>query len=153
MNNNTLTKASMENISIISASEARKEWSRVIDDAIYSKPQFIRRTRDNVVMTNVNLLSDLLDPYRFTANKYVEEDGSITLSLNEIDLVVNASTEKEAVQNLASDIQEYAKDYYEEYHIWSSAPNRKKHFPYVLKALILDISSIGEEIHVNMERT
>ena len=64
-----------------------------------------------------------------------------------MDLVANGITEKDAKQNLAGEISEYAEEFYEDFHYWSSTPNRKKHIPYVFKALILDdIEKIGEEI-------
>ena len=77
----------------------------------------------------------------------MEDDGSITLSLNEIDLIENGKTEKEAKSLLAQSIYDYAENFYSEYDLYSSAPNRKAHIPYVLKALIADnINEIGDSI-------
>jgi hypothetical protein len=70
--------------------------------------------------------------------KYIEDDGSITLSLNEIDLVENGKDEQEARLNMGRAILEYALDYYNEYEMYSHSPNRKKHIPYIFKALIID---------------
>lgn len=137
----------MTNITFISATDARKDWSQLIDDVVHEKPQFIRRRRDNFLMSDLNLIKDLLDVYNFTATRYVENDFSVTLSLNEIDLVENGITEEDAKQNLAQGILEYAEDYYNNFHYWSATPNRKKHVPYVLKALILqDTNKIGDLI-------
>lgn len=33
---------------------------------------------------------------------------------------------------------EYSLDYYNEYETYSRSPNRKKHIPYIFKALIID---------------
>ncbi len=63
-----------------------------------------------------------------------------------MDLVVNAGTEEEAVIELAREIKSYAEEYYKEFALWSSAPNRKDHVPYVLKALSLDEDVIKGEI-------
>ena len=41
--------------------------------------------------------------YTFTADKYIEADNSITLTLQEIDLVVNGNTVDEAKKKLAED--------------------------------------------------
>lgn len=134
-------------INTISATDARKEWSLLIDSVVHEKPQIIRRTRDYVLLTDIHLFSYILSIYNFTADKYVEEDNSITLSLNEMDIVSNGNTEKEAKEKLAYDILEYAEDYYNDFSYWSKVPNRKKHIPYVLKALILqDIDKIGDSI-------
>ena len=78
------------------------------------------------------------DAYQFSALKYIEDDQSITLSLNEIDLVENGRDEQEARSNLGKAIPEYSLDYYNEYEFYSHSPNRKWHIPYIFKALIID---------------
>ena len=116
----------------------RKEWSAVCDSVIHNKPKFISRTRDKMWFSNLETMSEILEIYQFTANKYIEEDGSVTLSLNEIDLVENGKDEGEARLNLGKSILEYSIDYYNEYELYSHSPNRKKHVPYIFKALIID---------------
>ena len=128
-----------------SATEVRKEWSSVLDSVVRDKPQFIKRTRDKMWLSNLDIMGEILDAYKFTAEKYIEDDGSVTLSLNEIDLVENASTEAEAKNLLAQSIMEYAEEYYKNFSYYNAAPNRKKHVPYIFKALIMDdIMKIGE---------
>ena len=129
------------------ATEVRKEWSSVIDSVVRDKPTFIKRTRDKMWLSNLETMAEILEAYQFTAQKYVEEDGSVTLALNEIDLVENAENEPMARIKLAAAILEYASDYYNDYAYWSSAPNRKKHIPYVFKALIMeDVEKLGESL-------
>ena len=122
----------------MNATDVRKNWSEVSDTVIRTRPQFIKRTRDYMMLSNIEFLENILTAYTYTAIKLSEEDGSITLSLNEIDLVENAPTLNEAKHQLAEAILEYATDYYNEFNLWSSAPNRKGHIPYVFKALIMD---------------
>lgn len=120
------------------ATTVRKEWSAVCDSVIHNKPKFITRTRDKMWFSNLEIMSEILEVYQFTAKKYIEEDGSVTLSLNEIDLVENGQNEKEARLRLGKAILEYSLDYYNEYETYSHSPNRKKHIPYIFKALIID---------------
>ena len=128
-----------------SATEVRKEWSSVLDSVVRDKPQFIKRTRDKMWLSNLDIMGEILDAYKFTAEKYIEDDGSVTLSLNEIDLVENASTEAEAKNLLAQSIMEYAEEYYNNFSYYNAATTRKKHVPYIFKALIMDdIMKIGE---------
>jgi hypothetical protein len=97
--------------------------------------------------SNLEIMNELLKAYTFTAQKFIEEDGSVTLSLNEIDLVENGSDEQSARINLGKAILEYSNDYYDEYETYSHSPNRKGHIPYVFKALIMDnAEKIGESI-------
>lgn len=88
--------------------------------------------------SNLETMMDILEAYQFTAMKYIEDDNSVTLSLNEIDLVENGRNESEARFRLASSILEYANDFYNDYEIYSHSPNRKKHIPYIFKALIME---------------
>lgn len=120
------------------ATNVRKEWSSVCDSVIHEKPKFIKRTRDKMWFSNLETIYDILQVYQFTVSKYIEGDGSVTLSLNEIDLVENGKDEHEARLNMGKAILEYALDYYNEYEMYSRSPNRKKHIPYIFKALIID---------------
>ncbi len=120
------------------ATTVRKEWSAVCDSVIHEKPKFIKRTRDKMWFSNLETISEILEAYYFTATRYIEGDNSVTLSLNEIDLVENGKDEKEARLNMGMAILEYALDYYNEYEMYSHSPSRKKHIPYIFKALIID---------------
>ncbi len=131
----------------LSSTQVRKEWSTVIDDVVRVHPVLVKRTHDEIMLTNIETLRDILDIYKFTAVKYTEDDGSITLSLNELDLVENAPTLKEAKEAMGNAIVEYATEFYDDYLVWSTAPNRKSHIPYIYKALLAENSKrIGEEI-------
>lgn len=120
------------------ATTVRKQWSSVCDSVIHHKPMFIKRTRDKMWVSNYDTMKEILRPYQFTAVKYTEDDGSVTLSLNEIDLVENGATEKEARLNLGNSILEYSLNYYNDYDLYSHSPNRKKHIPYIFKALFTE---------------
>lgn len=127
---------------ILSATEVRKHWSEVCDTVIREKPVFVRRTRDDFVIADCTFLLDVLNSYHYTAKRYVEDDGSITLSLNEMDLVDNGPDDQAALDALGADILDYAMDYYNDWSMFYNSTNRKCHLPYVLKALIINDSSI-----------
>jgi hypothetical protein len=137
----------MKPMFIMNATDVRRDWSTVMERVVREKPLFIKRTRDYMVLTDLSLLEELLSAYNFAADCFLEEDGSVTLSLRELDLAENAKTEAEARVLLGQSILDYAEDFYNEFALWSAAPNRKKHVPYVLKALIMDDAArIGESI-------
>ena len=129
------------------ATNVRKEWSAVCDSVIHEKPKFIKRTRDKMWLSSLETMKNILDIYQFTAQKWIEEDGTVTLSLNEIDLVENGENEDAARFKLAQSILEYSVDYYNNYAVYSQSANRKSHIPYIFKALIIDdAKQIGEII-------
>ena len=127
----------------INATDARNEWGAVVDSAIHEKPKFIQRTRDCLMLSDVKLVEELLSAYTFSANVFHEADGSVTLSLNELDLVENGVDLDAASIKLAEEILGYAEDYYSDFAYWA-AGQRKAHIPYVIKSLIInDARKIG----------
>ena len=134
----------------INATQVRNDWSAVIDSVIREKPRFIKRTRDYMMLSEISIVENLLSAYTFTANKYIEDDGSVTLGLVEIDLAENGVDERDAIRKMAAAILDYSQDYYNEFDYWFRA-NRKPHLPYVIKALVLnDIEKIGELIQCRL---
>ena len=131
---------------ILNATDVRKNWSVTLDSVIHERPAYVKRTRDNLAIINIDTLNEILAGYVFTAKKYKEKDNSVTLSADDLDIAVNAKDEKQARLALAADIKEYAEDYYDHFSAWSMAPNRKQHIPYVLKALSLNEAMIAEGI-------
>jgi len=129
------------------ATDVRKEWSSACDSVIHDKPKFIKRTRDKMWFSNLDTMAKILMAYTFSAKKFVEEDGSITLSLNEIDLVENGVDEVAVRLSMGHAILDYSMEYYNNYAFYSRSPNRKNHVPYIFKALIMDDpQEIGESI-------
>ena len=94
-------------------------------------------------LSDVKTIEHMLSAYYFTADMFIEDDGTVTLSLDEIDLVENGADEHDALMKLAQAILEYSEDYYKDFIYWSRG-NRKSHLPYVFKSLILnDPEKIG----------
>ena len=123
---------------IINATEARKEWGMFIDGVVRGKPEVVKRNRDYFLSISLEQTLRLLDGYRFQADILPEDDGSITLALTEIDLVVNAPDLNSAKEELAAELISYSQDYFNEIQMYYNAPNRKPHFPYVLKVSLLE---------------
>ena len=127
----------------INATAVRNEWSTIVDSVIREKPRFIKRTRDYLMLSDVKLIDSLLSAYSFTAKVFHEADGSVTLSLNEIDLIENGVNMEDAITKLAEGILEYSEDFYKDFTYWATG-DRKAHIPYVIKSLIIsDVNIIG----------
>ena len=133
----------------LNATNVRKEWSSVVDSVIREKPKFIKRTHDYMFLSDFTVLENLLKAYTFSATAYTESDSSVTLSLQEIDLAENGKDLADTKLKLAGSILNYAEDFYHDFEFWSSAPNRKGHIPYVIKALMIgDAEKIGESLKI-----
>ena len=87
-----------------------------------------------------------LETLKFTVSLFEEEDGSFTGILEELDLIENASSKENCLLSLLDAMKDYARDFYDEFALWSSAPNRKSHIPYVLKILSSSDSELLEDI-------
>ncbi|HEY8346392.1 MAG TPA: hypothetical protein VIL07_03855 [Symbiobacteriaceae bacterium] len=123
-------------MSAISATEVRKNWGGFIDSVVRGRPEFVKRNRDFIAVLSIPHLETVLSAYRFHLVYDQEADGSISGSLQEIDVVANAPSVSELKQALAHELLEYAREYMEHYDLYSHAPNRKGHLPYVLRVLI-----------------
>lgn len=125
----------MNDMLAICSSDVRKSWSGIMDSVIRKKPAFIRRTRDYMMLSSIETIAALVENTKYIADEYHEEDGSVTLSLRDLDIVSNGPDIAAAKKALVEDIMEYAEEYYAEYELYSTAPNRKSHLPFVMKAL------------------
>ncbi len=90
---------------------------------------------DSVKMFGARILQVLLAALTFTVQLVLEDDGSVTGSVEEIDLFENSASKDGCMRLLLEDMKEYARDFWSEFALWSSAPNRRKHIPYVAKIL------------------
>ncbi len=103
-----------------------------INKSYMEKPIFIRRSS--------------LRHLKFNVSIFEEDDGSFTGTLEELDLIENAHSKEDCIVSLLKAMKEYAQDFYNEYSLWSSAPNRKNHIPYVLKILSGSDSELMRDI-------
>ena len=129
-----------------SASEVRKEWSRTIDTVMRERPVFIQRTRDNLIMLDLATFRLLFEHVRFNVSVYTEKDGSVTCTEDDLDLAENAASREDCIRQLITAMRDYAEDFYQDFFLWSKAPNRRAHIPYILKILASTDAEILEDI-------
>ena len=129
----------------LNATQIRNEWSTVVDSVVREKPVIFKRTRDRMVLSDISFINELLTAYVFNVRLFTEDNGTITASLDEIDIVENGITELDAKKKLAESLKEYSEDYYNDFTFWSRG-DRKSHIPYIFKTLLLgDTDKIGGE--------
>lgn len=124
--------------SVISVSDARREFSKFLNGVIYERPRAIQRhNRDTVLALSHAQALALLSGYRFSVEYEQEDDGSFSGSLREIsDIVANAASVDELKLALAEGLVEYAQEYEKDFLLYFNSPNRKDHFPYVYHVLM-----------------
>ncbi|HBQ25519.1 MAG TPA: hypothetical protein DD791_03915 [Syntrophomonas sp.] len=127
----------------INATEVRNNFSFYIDTVIREKPIAVKRNRDVLLVFSDQIVKDLVRDLTFQA-VFTHEDGTIVGTIDGFDLVVEGKSEQEVIRKLAEDLLEYAQDYVNDFKLFYNAPNRKSHYPYVLKVLLA--SAIDEII-------
>jgi hypothetical protein len=119
----------------VNATEVRKNFSYYIDTVVREKPIAVKRNRDVLLFLSDQMVKDLLHNLTFQA-QLTKEDGIIVGTLEGFDIVVYGESEQEVIQKLAEGLLDYAQDYINDFKIFYHAPNRKGHYPYVLKTLL-----------------
>lgn len=130
----------MTMLSELQFTEARNQFSTLYDSVFNSfNPAIVKRKQtEQVAMLRVDLLKMVLEDYKLNPEVLQEDDGSITLALDSLDIYANNSTLDLAIKDLIEDLKIYAQDYLDRSQLFFHAPNRKPHFPYILRILLCD---------------
>ncbi len=120
--------------------DARKELTDLYNEVFNNyRPVIIkRRQAEEVVVLRLDLQKALLSSFALKPEIIREDDGSVTLALDQLELYVNRDTVNEAILELVADLKFYAGDYMNRSQLFLNAPNRRAHFPYVLRVLMSD---------------
>lgn len=130
----------MTMLSELQFTEARNQFSTLYDSVFNSfNPTIVKRKQtEQVALLRVDLLKMVLADYKLNPEIIKEDDGSITLALDSLEMYANNSTLDLAACDLVEDLKIYSQDYMDRSQLFLQAPNRKSHFPYVLKVLLCD---------------
>ncbi|WP_411343695.1 hypothetical protein ACE3MZ_19105 [Paenibacillus sp. WLX1005] len=121
---------------IQSATEVRANFGQYIDDVVRVKPQFVKRNRDIIASFSIEQLKLIFAAYEFTF-EYEQTNDTFVGSIEQIeDIIAEANTLEELKLSLATQLFEYAEEYFEYFEQYQNAPNRKKHVPYIMRVLV-----------------
>lgn len=125
-------------LSELNLTDARKNFSSLYDQvSIAFRPTIIKRKKhEQVLVLRVDLQKMLLSHFSLKPEIIAEDDGSVTLSLDQLEIYVNSFSLEEAIDALVCDLKFYAQDYIERSQLFLHAPNRQSHFPYLLRVLL-----------------
>jgi len=122
----------------IYSSEARKHFGETLDKIDeYKVPMEVKKkiaggTKDFIFISKDSYLS-ILDQIKLNVRAVNEEDGSVTLELDSLNLLSWGETLEKAIDDLAEDLMNYAEEYKSDVQSYLNAPNRKDHYIYLLK--------------------
>lgn len=120
--------------------DARKDFSSLYNEVYNAfKPAVIKRNqKEELMILRTDLQKLLLTNFSLKPEILHEEDDSITLALDQLEVYANGETLEHAVKNLIEDLKVYASDYLERSQLFLNAPNRRPHFPYILRILLAE---------------
>lgn len=118
--------------------EARRELSGIYNRVFNALTPVVikRKQNEQVLVIRPDLEQEILARYSLKPEVLQEDDGSITMALDALELAVNAPTKEESLQALVEDLKFYARDYMERSQLFLHSPNRRQHLPYLLRVLL-----------------
>jgi len=124
----------------LSITEARRNISSLNDKVFNAfQPGIInRKSSEQVLALRADLQKMILSNFSLQPKIISEADHSVTLALDQLEIYVNGSTLEQAVKALIDDLKFYAQDYVKRSQLFLNAPNRRSHFPYVLRVRLCD---------------
>ena len=124
----------------LNLTDARKSFSSLYDEVFNAfKPTIVKRKKsEEILLLRVDLQKMLLSTFSLQPEILVEDDNTVTLTINELDIYANANTKEEAINELVIDLKQYAQDYIHRSQLFLHSPNRRQHFPYVLRIILCD---------------
>ncbi|MGI6126365.1 MAG: hypothetical protein ACOYEF_05310 [Planifilum sp.] len=122
----------------MNATDVRRHWGEFIDGVVRGRPQAVKRNRDHILAISLDHARELLNGVRFTMKVEHEEDGSVTGSLEGFDLVENAPDRESLRRALAKELFIYSEHYFAQFPMYFSSPNRRRHFPAVLRVQLAE---------------
>lgn len=110
-----------------------------MDSVIREKPQAIKRNRDYIFALNEKQLRYLVKGYTITVLLDEDPEEKTWVAVPEgFDLVGYGKNKDDAIQDLVTQLRDYAYDYFLDFETMFAAPNRRDHFPYVLNLMLHD---------------
>ena len=119
----------------LSATDVRKNWSQFNDDIVREGPRFVHRNRDEWAALSSDHLKAAFDHLPITTTNFTEEDGTITMSVNELDIVENGDSIEDALDLATDALIDYAQEYMDYFQQYFNSANRKAHLPFILKII------------------
>lgn len=127
------------------ADEIKNEFGNFIHTVLNKKPVLFKADNDHIIAMSKSLIMSVFQANTFIS-QFVEENGIITATLQGFDLVVEAKSREEAITKLTVGLIDYAQDYFNDFQLYFDSPNRKEHFPYIIKVLLADSFKQVEEM-------
>jgi hypothetical protein len=112
------------------ATEVRREFADFLDDA-QRRPKFMKRRRQQYVVLPAEML-DVMAPQTVQVSLLSDEDGTYFTDCPAVaDVIGFGKSEQEALDSFAEGLVSFCYEYYDNFALYSAAPNRVAQLPLV----------------------
>lgn len=127
----------MDLVSARDASDVRQQFSRFVDDVVRVRPQVVqRRQRDAFLAVSLEHMNSMVSTFRLTLEYREAKPNCFVGTLWPMRLVDEGASYEELVSKLVDQVVSYAKDFFDDFSLFMSAPNTCEHFPYIVHVLL-----------------
>ena len=129
----------MHDYPYISATNARNSFSETFNNAIYVKPQIIKKSKNDALLIKQEEVFNILDSMKVDIVINKDKDGTFFTS-NEVmpDIIGWGNSKEEAIDDFIKFLDVYAHDYYDNYETYSKTKRGKNDLPYIFKVMCAD---------------
>jgi hypothetical protein len=122
-------------------SDVRDRISEVFTDAVvrHRPVPIARGGKDLGVLLGLEEIARLVEGVSFEPEVF-KEDAAVSVWLPEFQVYGRGKNLAAARVDLLDEVRDYVQEYVEEIDTYRAAPNRRAHFPHVIKALVADLS-------------
>lgn len=137
---------------MFSTGVARNRFAELRREALKGREILVKDSKQNnsplISIISTELLDAMMENFFFHPEWVQDEDGSYTVSLDEIDVIGYGDTRAIAAEVLATAAMEYAELYFSQFDFYrSEMVNRGSHFPY-LRRIVRCNSNISKVMKV-----
>ncbi len=131
----------------LNLSDVRDRISDVFTDAVvHHRPVPIARGgKDLGVLLGLEEIARLVEGISFEPEVFKEE-RAVNVWLPEFQIYGRGKDLAAARLDLLNEVRDYVLEYLEEIDSYRAAPNRRAHFPHVIKALVADLSGRLDDV-------
>lgn len=131
-------KEDLPMITTVSIADFRKDLRKLLDSALTGREIICENTksrdREKCSFIKTKLLQEILKAYAFKPKVFFDEETKThNIHLDELRLYAYADTLPEAEEQMVDLAVEYARDYIDRLELFLNVPDRKEHYPYVLR--------------------
>ena len=125
----------------LNLSDVRDRISEVFTDAVlrHRPVPIARGGKDLGVLLGIDEIARLVEGISFEPEVF-KEAGAVSVWLPEFQVYGRGKDLAAARLDLLDEVRDYVREYLEEIDSYRAAPNRRAHFPHIIKALAADLT-------------